>query len=102
MLAEDVLTWSNWSLGSNSGGGKNFWLTRFSQELISIFSASLLYSYIEISGESRILLYRGQVLSDGVKHILIRYFKSDLHVDERVFSAIFMKLSGSADPDKNL
>jgi hypothetical protein len=54
------------------------------------------------NGESRILPYQGQVLSDGVKHVLIRYFKSDLHVDERMFSAIFRKLSGSADPDNNL
>jgi hypothetical protein len=54
------------------------------------------------SGKSRILLYWGQVLSDGVKYALSRYFKSDLQVDKRIFSAIFRKLSGSVDPDKKL
>jgi hypothetical protein len=54
------------------------------------------------SGESRILPYRGQVLSDGSKHALIHYFKSNLQVDERIFSAIFRKLSRSASPDNNL
>jgi hypothetical protein len=54
------------------------------------------------SGEFRILLYWGLVLSDGVKHAFIRYFKSDLQVDEKMFSAISRKLSGSADPDNKL
>jgi hypothetical protein len=54
------------------------------------------------SGESRILPYRGQVLSNGVKHALIHYFRSDLQVDERMFSGIFRKLSGLADLDKSL
>jgi hypothetical protein len=51
------------------------------------------------SGESRILCYRGQVLSDGVKHILFHYFNSDLQVNKRMFSAIFRKLSGLGDPE---